>query len=539
MQNEKQNQTIKRVAAYIRVSTHSEEQENSFEIQRAYFDEYLKSHTGLSSAGIYADYDVSGTTIKKREGMQALLLSCKKGRVDRIICKSISRFSRNALEFLQIIQILNENGVTAFFEKENLDTGKALNDIVVTALAAIAEEESISISENIIWANKKRYVAGEVPNETIYGYRWADSYTVMASGYKYRNVALVPEEAEIVKKVFEFTANGMNCTDIACWLNAHGVVPPLQKDSNIPCKKWRIYHITEIVSSARYCGCVMTQKTFTSDPLKHKIRRNYGELDRHYIHNHHPAIVTKELFELVQVIRQQNCDKHGSKRYGAKHLLALSGLLICPKCGRNLNCNGRTHIPYWFCPDDCRTRIEEWYVFELLKAALFHRFGGGDDFQRNLIRMYDEIDHKCAQRTQVNNELIAVKSRIITLENKIAVLENKALNTPNRSAKVLFSESLISLKNTLRQENKDFAVLQCKAAECSSMSSRGLGLFDIQQEIIHTLEENIDFEKNIEKILHNNIGGIIAKVIFQSADKLTVYWLDNSTTKVIGGHENE
>ena len=539
MQNEKQNQTIKRVAAYIRVSTHSEEQENSFEIQRAYFDEYLKSHTGLSSAGIYADYDVSGTTIKKREGMQALLLSCKKGRVDRIICKSISRFSRNALEFLQIIQILNENGVTAFFEKENLDTGKALNDIVVTALAAIAEEESISISENIIWANKKRYVAGEVPNETIYGYRWADSYTVMASGYKYRNVALVPEEAEIVKKVFEFTANGMNCTDIARWLNAHGVVPPLQKNRNVPCKKWKRYHITEIVSSARYCGCVLTQKTFTSDPLKHKIRKNYGELDRHCIHDHHPAIITKELFDLVQTIRQQSCDKHGSKRYRTKHLLALSGLLICPKCGRKLNCNGRDHIPYWFCPDDCRTRIEEWYVFELLKAALFQRFGGGDDFQRNLIRMYDEIDHKCAQRTQVNNELIVAQGRKATLENRMAVLENALLNITNKSSKELLLKSIDTVTKKLMQEKRDIDFLSEKAAECSSMSSRGLALFEIQQEIIQTLEDNNDFEKNIEKILHNNIRGILSKAIIYSSAELSVQWLDNSITKVNGGHENE
>ena len=449
MQNEKQNQTIKRVAAYIRVSTDTQDQENSFEKQKQYFEELLANNKDFESAGIYADYGASGTTIKKRGGMQALLLACKKGCVDRIVRKSISRFARNALDFLQIIQILRENEVTAFFEKENLDTGKAMNDLVVTTLAAVAEEESLSVSENIRWANKTRCAAGEVPNEAIYGYRWADSYTVMASGYKYRNVALVPEEAEIVKKVFEFTANGMNCTDIARWLNAHGVVPPLQKNRNVPCKKWKRYHITEIVSSARYCGCVLTQKTFTSDPLKHKIRKNYGELDRHCIHDHHPAIITKELFDLVQTIRQQSCDKHGSKRYRTKHLLALSGLLICPKCGRKLNCNGRDHIPYWFCPDDCRTRIEEWYVFELLKAALFQRFGGGDDFQRNLIRMYDEIDHKCAQRTQVNNELIVAQGRKATLENRRGVLENALLNITNKSSKELLLKSIEIVQRSL------------------------------------------------------------------------------------------
>ena len=197
-----------RAAAYIRVSTMMENQEDSFDNQKQHFEELLAKNKQYENAGIYSDYGISGTSIRNREGLQSLLLDCKKGRINRIYCKSLSRFARNALEFLEILSVLRENGVTVYFEKENLDTAKSLNDIVVATLAAVAEEESISISENTRWANAKRYSVGEVPNELIYGYRWADSNTLMLSGYKYRNIEIVPEEAEVVRRVFEAVAAG-------------------------------------------------------------------------------------------------------------------------------------------------------------------------------------------------------------------------------------------------------------------------------------------------------------------------------------------
>ena len=218
-----------RAAAYIRVSTITENQENSFDNQKQHFEEILAENKQYENSGIYSDYGISGTSVRKREGMKSLLLDCKKGRINRIYCKSLSRFARNALEFLQILSILRENGVTVYFEKENLDTAKSLNDIVVAALAAIAEEESISISENLRWSNSKRYAVGEVPNELIYGYRWADSNTLMLAGYKYRNIEVVPEEAEIVQRVFQDVADGKTYISIARALNAEKVVPPLRK----------------------------------------------------------------------------------------------------------------------------------------------------------------------------------------------------------------------------------------------------------------------------------------------------------------------
>lgn len=244
---------LPRAAAYIRVSTILENQEDSFDSQKHHFEKLLAKNQQYENAGIYSDYGISGTSVRNRDGLQSLILDCRKGRINRIYCKSLSRFARNALEFLEILSVLRENGVTVYYEKENLDTGKAMNDIVVATLAAVAEEESISISENLHWSNSKRYAVGEVSNELIYGYRRANSNTLMLSGYKYRNIEVNPEEAMIVKRVFEEVADGKPYIDIARMLNSEKVTPPFRKSDGSGeakrCKKWYGRHIYNIISN--------------------------------------------------------------------------------------------------------------------------------------------------------------------------------------------------------------------------------------------------------------------------------------------------
>ena len=410
-----------RAAAYIRVSTNIDDQENSFDAQKKYFEELLSKNEQYESAGIYSDYGISGTSIRNREGMQSLLLDCKKSRFNRIYCKSLSRFARNALEFLEILSVLSENGVSVYFEKENLDTAKSLNDIVVATLAAVAEEESVSISENLRWGNTKRYEVGEVPNELIYGYRWSDSNTLMLSGYKYRNIEIVPEEAVIIQRVFEEIAEGKSYINIARKLNAEKVAPPTV--NNESCRKWTGRHIYNIISNERYTGCVLTQKTFVPDPLSHNTKRNDGTLAQHLVSNHHPAIISRELFDRVQNIVKENSDIYGNNKTGARRTQTLSGLLVCPKCGRNLNCNGRSRVPYWFCPDECGIQITEDNVFKMIKQAIQIHFGDDTDFADNIRKMYDEIDHLSEQKNKINNDLVAAQSRVVALEKQKTMLE--------------------------------------------------------------------------------------------------------------------
>ena len=529
-----------RAAAYIRVSTVMENQDDSFENQKEHFEELLSKNKQYENAGIYSDYGISGTSIRNREGLQSLLLDCKKGRINRIYCKSLSRFARNALEFLEILSVLRENGVTVYFEKENLDTAKSLNDIVVATLAAVAEEESISISENTRWANAKRYSVGEVPNELIYGYRWSDSNTLMLSGYKYRNIEVVPEEAEVVRRVFEEVAAGKPYIIIARSLNAEHVIPPLRKNDGTGevtrCRKWLGRHIYNIITNERYTGCVRTQKTFVSDPLKHNVKRNKGNLEQHIVPSHHPAIISQELYKQVQAVVEKNSGIYGNNDTGTRRVQILTGVLVCPKCGRNLNCNGRSRVPYWFCPEDeCSLQIEEQTVFKMIETAIQIRFGDSDDLRENIRKMYDEIDHLIGQKNQINNDLVAAKNRQSIVENQLTVLEEKLLDIKNENVRQTIIKSISLLKHRLDEETNGIAVLEKKSEEITAFSVRELKLYDLQQSILNVLKVETNTENIHEAILHNNIRGIITKVIVHSSTELSVYWLDNSVTKINGG----
>ena len=214
------------VAAYIRVSTDSSDQENSYETQERYFHQLIENNPDWNSIGVYSDYGISGTVKDKRVGFKRLLRHCREGKIDRIVCKSISRFSRNTADFMTALNILHDNNVTILFEKENLDTADPTSDFILTTLAAIAQEESRSISRNINLGNKMRYPRGEVKNMVIYGYRYNGKMVTTESGYQYRDIEIVEEEAKIVRRIFQEVAEGTAYTDVARGLNYDRIPAP-------------------------------------------------------------------------------------------------------------------------------------------------------------------------------------------------------------------------------------------------------------------------------------------------------------------------
>ena len=307
-----------RVAAYIRVSTDEDDQENSFEVQKAYFEETLNRNHHWISAGVFSDYGITGTQKKNRAGFNRMMRKCTEGKIDRILCKSISRLARNTADFIRTLDTLHDCGVSIYFEKENIDTTEAVSSFVLTALAALAQEESLSISENIKWANEKRFPAGEVPNLVIYGYRYCkgkNEYSIAESGYKMRNIEIVPEEAEVVRHIFTEVANGKKYVDVARGLNARSVPPPERKKGDRNCL-WSGRDIGNIIKRERYVGDVLIQKTITVDALSHKTVSNRGEAPQYLIHDHHPAIIDRSLFNIVQAVGSVTKDLNTEKGYG-------------------------------------------------------------------------------------------------------------------------------------------------------------------------------------------------------------------------------
>ena len=351
-----------RVAAYIRVSSDSSDQENSYETQDKYFSGLLSKNPEWISAGVYSDYGISGTDKQHRTGYKRLLRHCREGKLDRIVCKSISRFARNTSDFMTALNTLHEHQVTILFEKEGLDTADPTSDFILTTLAAIAQEESRSISSNIRWGNQKRYPKGQARNYDIYGYCYAegeDAFETMEDGYQIHRVEIVEEEAAIVRRIFQEVEDGERYSDIARRLNYEHIPAPDQGKAKRKVRGrttvkegietgWTAAMISRMITLERYCGDALLQKTYTPDFLTHKSRVNNGEMPQYLVRDHHPAIISREQFERVQKVRQGNAARFSNKGKRTDH--PFSGRLICAHCGRAYNIRNASHYPIWFCP---------------------------------------------------------------------------------------------------------------------------------------------------------------------------------------------
>jgi DNA invertase Pin-like site-specific DNA recombinase len=355
--NTKEKQDVLRVAAYIRVSTEHENQEDSYLRQKNYFEELILEHPEWILVGIYSDYGISGTTKKRRTGFNRLIRHCKEGRIDHIVTKSISRFARNTRDFLKTLNILKECRITIAFEKEHLDTKIAGNDMMLTAFGAIAQEESRSISENIRWGNEKRSMKGEVRNIPIYGYRYQegeDAYETTESGYQFRKVEICEDQAKVVRRIFLEAARGKRYVEIAKELNEDGIAPPVREQTKEErygklykglSEGWTGDHISQMLRLERYTGAVRTAKTYTIDYKTHKVTANHGERIQYDIKDHHPAIIERELFDRVQKMR-----KHPSSYQRNVDNYPFTGTIVCIHCGRFYRTRNRKRNPIWYCP---------------------------------------------------------------------------------------------------------------------------------------------------------------------------------------------
>lgn len=405
-----------RVAAYIRVSTDLSDQENSFETQNRYFTELLYKNPKWIFAGVYSDYGISGTSKSKRTGFNRLLRHCSQGHIDRIVCKSISRFTRNTSDFMKALDILHESHVTVFFEKEGLDTADPASDFILTTLSAIAQEESRSISANLRWSMQKRYPKGQTRNYEIYGYRFAkgtDAFETIYDDYRIRRVDVVPDEAQVVRLIFDAVEEGGRFADIARGLNFAKIKAPNYGKPKVRIRGrttvkdgietgWTAVMVSRLVRLERYCGDALLQKTYTPDHLTHKTLRNDGALPKYMVRDHHPAIISREQFEHVQEILSS--DSSDFKKADRKKRYPFSGLLICANCGRAYNSSNRHKNPIWHCPTSrlnngqniCHAeKIYEEQIIHMLRRAFTDRFRLLSETAADITNVEDILTVRC------------------------------------------------------------------------------------------------------------------------------------------------
>ncbi len=348
-----------RVAAYIRVSTDSWRQEDSYQRQEEYFTQLFSQHPEWEPVGIYSDYGLSATSQQKRVGFRRLLRHCREGKIQRIFCKSISRFARNTQDFMEALSALREGGTTIYFETEHLDTAYYTNEFVLTALAALAQEESRSLSENIRWGIQKHYQKKKTKNLPIYGYRYAAKQD---SASQLPQVEIVKSQAKVVQWVFEQAALGKSFQSIAASLNQKGIAPPdtiwSRKHKRIregtPPKLgerrdevkigWTGEQISRMLQTERYSGDLLLQKKYKVNFYTDTLRENRGELPKYFVEAHHPAIVSRELFQQVQQRFAHSRNAALRRRY------PFSQRLVCTHCGRYYTIRSRCRTPVWYCP---------------------------------------------------------------------------------------------------------------------------------------------------------------------------------------------
>ena len=322
-----------RVAAYCRVSTDNDDQRESLETQKAHYEAWIRLHSEWECAGIFYDFGITGTKADVRDGLQALLYECRIGRIDYVLSKSVSRFSRNTTDCLALVRELLSYNVPIYFEKEKLDTGSMETELVLAILSSLAQEESASISKNVKWGNQKRikngrYRAGTAP----YG------YTFDSDG----NYAIIPEEADIVRFIFESVVSGMGVHKIGKELDSRGV--QTRRGG-----KWSTTTIMGILNNEKYVGDVRYNKTYTDENFRR--HRNKGAVDSPEMKGHHEAIISRKIYATAHEVLEQRLRERGIRREDEKYQRRynFSSKIICGACGSTFKRQVITSGISWCC----------------------------------------------------------------------------------------------------------------------------------------------------------------------------------------------
>ena len=375
---------ILNVAAYCRVSTSQEEQENSYESQVAYYTKLITDTPEWNLVAIYADDGISGTDMKKRDNFNLMMERClrKDKDIDLILTKSISRFARNTVDCLSCIRRLKERNIAIYFEKEHINTLESTGELLITILSSQAQEESRNISENVKWGLKRKYENGEVLIKRIFGYEKGTD----------KNLHIITEEAEFVRMIYKKYLEGQSLNGIANLLTKMKV-KTIRGNT-----RWNGSSIRVILTNEKYIGDAVAQKTFTADYLLKDRRKNKGELPQYYVQDFHEPIISKELYYLVQQeMKRRACMKKKSMAGGTEELegkysgkFALSKILICGECGseyrRQTSRKSGKEKAVWRCENRLRNGIRYCRHSPTLEEESLHRI-----ILKAINRMADQI----------------------------------------------------------------------------------------------------------------------------------------------------
>ena len=442
-----QRENKKRVCAYCRVSTDTEEQLTSYEAQVTYYESYIKGKPEYEFAGIFADEGISGTNTKHRVEFNKMIEAALAGKFDMIITKSISRFARNTLDCLKYVRLLKEKGVAVYFEKENIDTMDSKGEVLLTILSSLAQDESRNISENSRWGIVRRFQQGKVRvnHKRFLGYD------------KDKNGELIINEkqAEIVRRIYKEYLEGKGIRAIARGLEEDNVL------TGAGGRKWYDSTLQKILRNEKYSGDALLQKTVTVDFLTHKRVKNKGEVQQYYVEDSHPPIISKETFQMVQAEIDRRANLIGySEETKSRHTnkYAFSGKIICGNCGskfRRKRWGGSEKYKkyVWLCANHidngnevCNMQaVDE----EKLKAAFVKSINKVIENKEAFISNMMENINRVLESKEDSNELKAINERLEELKEQMMNLVR--LNVRNGLDNQIYDEEYQRLEEEMQQ----------------------------------------------------------------------------------------
>jgi len=474
-----------RVAAYCRVSTDSDEQETSYDAQITHYTAYINSHPDWELAGIYADDGISGTNTKKREEFNRMIDDCMAGKIDKVITKSISRFARNTVDCLNYIRKLKDKNIPVYFEKENIDSMDSKGEVLLTIMASLAQQESQSLSQNVKLGLQYRYQQGEIQVNCarFLGYTKDEN----------KRLVIVPEEAEIIKRIYREYLEGSSMLKIARGLEADGILNGAGKE------RWHTSNINQILRNEKYIGDALLQKTYTVDFLTKKRVKNNGIVPQYYVENSHEAIIPREVFMQVQeeLVRRRivHTSPNGKTRtFSSNHCFAQ--IVICGNCGEvfrrvHWNNRGKKSI-VWRCVSrlentglfcDARTVLES-SIEQVLVTAINQALCDKDSFLSTL------QDNIATIITHESDQALAdIDKRLEELQTELLKLATSNADYDKVGDEI---HRLRDQKQKLQLENVNREELKKRIADMSAfLTEQPTALIEYDEQLVRRLIEKV------------------------------------------------
>lgn len=498
-----------RVAAYCRVSTDSEEQLTSYEAQKEYYTQKIQDNPDWELAGIFADKGLSGTSMKKRAEFNKMIAACKRGRIDLILAKSLSRFARNTVDCLDTVRMLKGRGIGVIFEKENINTLTESSEFLITLFSGFAQAESESLSKNVSWGKEKGIKAGKV----TFQYKKLLGYRKGADG----KPEIVPEEAETVRRIYRRYLDGCSLVQIQQELEAEHI-PTAQS-----IKKWTRSVIQCILTNERYIGDALLGKTYVTDCISKQVKKNNGERLQSYVENNHPAIIPKDMFYRVreEMTRRsskrkvlQKSGKTELGKYSAKY--ALTELLVCGECGSPYKRvtwarNGKKQI-VWRCVSRLEFGTKYCHNSPTLKEEMLHRaiLEALNEFAQAGTEVKSDMLEFAAMAwnggESDGTSLITLRQRLKDINAQQALLLDQVLEHMDDSALTAQLKVLVDEKQAIQER---ISTLELDAVHSANQASRMAEL----REWMARLEVNTEYQDEQVRMAVEKITVLDAETI--------------------------